>query len=147
MRKRIIYILLTGILIANSCKSYNDLNSNDEIIKFPCELNKHINDTILISGKYSGCMEYTSFNLIENDNCYEDFDMQLIFDNVELTEKHYRIFSEIEDCAASMKMILKGVLRKEMKKEYGHLGTNNAEFEVLEFVYLGKVKYKKIKTD
>ncbi len=117
---------------------------NEKIITRACELNNRINDTIVVSGIYSNCMEYSSFNLLEKDSCYEKFDMDLNLNEVEFTKELDKRLDEMQGCGVSMKMVLKGILRKEPNTEYGHLGTNNAEFEVLEFVDYGKVKHHKI---
>ncbi len=106
-------------------------------------MKEHVNDTILVSGIYSGCMEYKSFNLLEKDDCYDEFQMALDFNNVEFTSKIEKRLNKIQDCAASMKLVLKGILRKEKDSLYGHLGSNTAEFEILEFVDYGRVKIKK----
>jgi hypothetical protein len=120
---------------------------NEKIIKRACELNSQINDTLIISGILTGCMEYSSFNLIEIDSCNSEFNMELDLNNIEFTDKLYDKFAKIDDCAAESKMILKGVLQKEKNKEYGHLGSNNSEFKVLKIIYFGKVKIKKLKTE
>ena len=120
---------------------------NAKVITKACELNNRINDTVVISGIYSNCMEYSSFNLITKDNCYDQFDMDLNLNEVEFTPELDKRFDKIQGCGVSMKMILKGVLRKDTNAEYGHLGTNNSQLEVLEFVDYGKVKYHKLKTE
>lgn len=56
--------------------------------------------------------KYSSFNLIEKDKCYDQFDMQLDLNKAEITSELDRRFEEIEGCGVSMKMILKGILRK-----------------------------------
>ena len=134
-----VFILLT--FFNYSCKSQVAYYEGEKIIKKPCELNSRINDTIIVSGIYSGCMEYTSFNLLQNDDCYNDFEIDLNFDTVEISKNLETKLYKIQDCATSMKMTLKGVLEKNKSKKYGHLGTNNAELKVVEFINVGKVKY------
>lgn len=129
-----------------SCKSKLNYYQNRKVIKEACELNFHIKDTVVVGGIYSNCMEYSSFNLIEKDNCYDKFDMHLNFDKVTFTQEQRIRYYEMQGCMKSMKMILKGVLIQDEKSEYGHLGSNNSELEVLEIVYFGKVKSSKIKT-
>ena len=114
-------------------------------VKYPCDLNEHLNDTIIVSGILSGCMEYEWFDLLEKDNCSDDFQMDLDYNSVELTNSIEKRLNKIQDCAASMKLVLKGVLRKEKDSIYGHLGSNTAEFEILKFMNYGSVKYKKLK--
>lgn len=150
MNKSLINITTIGILIILtliSCKSKMTFHQNIKVITKACELNKRINDTIVVSGIYSNCMEYSSFNLIEKDNCYEQFDMDLNLNNVEFTPELDKRFDEMQGCGVSMEMILKGVLQKDSNIEYGHLGTNNSQLEVLEFVDYGKVKYHKLKEE
>jgi hypothetical protein len=142
--KKIIRIGILFTLIFISCKSSRTFYQNQKIIVKACDLNNRINDTIVVSGIYSNCMEYSSFNLIENDTCYEKFNMDLNLNNVELSSKLKKRFNDMLGCEVSMRMILKGVLRKNTNTEYGHLGTNNAEFEVLKFLNYGKVKYHNI---
>jgi hypothetical protein len=92
-------------------------------------------------------MEYSYFNLLKKDDCDTNFDMNLDFNNVEFTNKIDKKFNEMQGCGVYMKMILRGILHKDVHAAYGHLGTNNAEFEVLEFINTGKVKHFKIKTN
>ncbi|MCA0133915.1 hypothetical protein [Winogradskyella alexanderae] len=92
-------------------------------------------------------MEYSSFNLIEKDNCYNLFDMDLNLNAVEFTPELDKRFDKMQGCGVSMEMILKGVLRKEENALYGHLGTNNSQLIVFEFVKYGKVKYHKLKVE
>lgn len=120
---------------------------NVKVITKACELNNRINDTVVVSGIYSNCMEYSSFDLIEKDNCYDQFDMDLNLNEVEFTPELDKRFDEMQGCGVSMKMVLKGILRKDSNAEYGHLGTNNSQLEVLEFVDYGKVKYHKLKAE
>lgn len=120
---------------------------NQKVIVHACEINNRINDTIVISGIYSNCMEYSSFSPIEKDSCYHQFDMDLNLNRVEFTSQLDKRFNEMQGCGVSMKMILKGILRKDNSTDYGHLGTNNSQLEVLEFVEYGKVKYHKLKAE
>ena len=119
----------------------------DGFVKYPCDLKGHLNDTIIVSGIYSGCMEYSSFDLADKDDCYDEFQMALRFDSAEFTNKIDKRLNKIQDCAANMKLVIRGVLRKEKDSVYGHLGTNTAEFEILEFLDYGRVKYKKSNTE
>lgn len=118
-----------------------------KVITKACELNNRINDIIVIRGIYSNCMEYSSFNLIDQDNCYEQFNMELNLNHVEFSSELDKRFDEMQGCGVSMKMILKGILRKEKNVEYGHLGSNNSELKVLEFINYGKVKHQKLKVE
>ena len=122
-----------------SCRGYK----NENYITYPCELNNHLNDTITISGYYSICMsEYTAFDLFKKDNCSDDFTLDLDFSKLnseKLTEK----INQMQGCNTKMKMIIRGILKKEADREYGHLSTNDAEFKVLEILYLGKVIFPK----
>ena len=120
---------------------------NTKVITKACELNNRINDTVVISGIYSNCMEYSSFDLVEKDNCYELFNMDLNLNEVEFTPELDKRFDKMQGCGVSMKMILKGILRKDINSDYGHLGTNNSLLEVLEIVEYGKVKHHKLKTE
>ena len=49
----------------------------------------------------------------------------------------------MQGCTPKMKMVLKGILKKEADSEYGHLSTNDAEFKVLDILYLGEVIFPK----
>ena len=141
MKQYLILTFLSIIIIASflSCKA----SKNQNYITYPCELNNHINDTITISGYYSSCMsEYRGFDLLKKDNCSDNFTLDLDFNNVrnaKLTDK----INQMQGCTPKIKMILKGILKKEANIEYGHLGTNDAEFKVLEILYLGDVIFPK----
>jgi len=129
-------IILTSFL---SCKT----SKNQNYITYPCDLNNHLNDTITISGYYFSCMhEYTGFDLLKKDNCSDNYTLDLNFNNVdseELTEK----LNQMQGCTPKIKMKLKGILKKEAGNEYGHLGSNDAEFEILDIIYLGEVIFSK----
>ena len=134
-------------LYLTSCKSTGVYHNDEKIITTGCELNKRINDTVLISGIYSNCMEYSSFNVIEKASCYDLYDMDLDLNLIEFTPKLEKRFNEMQGCGVSMKMILKGILRKDSKADYGHLGTNNSLLEVIEVIDYGKVNYYKLEAE
>ncbi len=114
---------------------------NEKVITKACELNNRINDTIIISGVYSQCMEYTGFNALDKDSCQEKFDMELNFEQIEFPKDLLNKFNEIQGCTGTIKMTLKGILKTDSEIGYGHLGSNNAELIVQKVIDFGKVKY------
>lgn len=142
--KYIFAILSFIVFCSTSCKSTNTSLQKSNAIFKACDLVKRINDTIVVSGIYSECMEYSSFNLLENDECTDEFDMDLGFNQARFTEKIETRLDEMYGCGVSLRLTIKGILRKEKGVYYGHLGSNTAEFDVLEFIDFGKVKFKKL---
>lgn len=138
LKLNIISLVLFCIIIfgcANSKKTY----FKNEIVK-SCDLNLHLNDTVIVTGTYSKCMEYNSFYLKKRDECKELYNMDLRFsENSNYTDFKVN-FQKLTGCNQYVELTLKGIIRKQ-KKHYGHLGTNNAEFDVLEILVFGKVKH------
>jgi hypothetical protein len=126
------------------CNSTKTVITNENIITKSCALNGLLNDTIVIDGVYSTCMEYSSFQTIKKDDCFSEYKMEL-----NLSEKHIKtsIRKKVYDmvaCNASRRMVVKGIVSKD-KLNYGHLGTNNAEITVIEIIRLDDIKHRKIK--
>lgn len=126
------------------CSSTRTTSSANNIISKSCDINEVLNDTLIIEGVYSTCMEYSSFQTIKKDGCFEDYKMEL-----NLSEEHIKktILKKVYDmyaCNATRKMVVKGFVRKE-KEGYGHLGTNNAEITVIEVIRLDNIEYGKVK--
>ncbi|MEO9531606.1 MAG: hypothetical protein ABJG68_16795 [Crocinitomicaceae bacterium] len=110
-----------------------------------CLLNESIGDTIIISGIYSRCMEYQTFRTIKEDKCSDNFKMSLNWNKASNYEKYKSEFEKIQGCNQSMPIIVKGILEKEQAVKYGHLGTNDACFYVLDIIEFGAVKTQKNK--
>ncbi|TMU55532.1 hypothetical protein [Flagellimonas algicola] len=144
MKYYCVIISFMGFCVA-SCKLTNDSVQNQNVIYEACELADKINDTIVVRGTYSTCMEYSSFNPVKSDECYDAFDMDLRFNQAHFTKEVEARLDEMYGCGVSIKLTLRGILRKEKDRKYGHLGSNTAEFDVLDFIEYGKVKFKKLK--
>jgi hypothetical protein len=135
-------LLISYSVLLISCSSVNHLKSKDVITK-ACDLKTHLNDTIIIKGIYAKCVEYESFKLLKKDSCNDSFNMSLSFDLQSIEEKDLAELNKIGGCNQSVELCLKGIVRKE-KQTYGHLGSNNSLFEVIEFIEIGKVKTSKL---
>ena len=140
--KNIIYCL--AILLLMGCTSTKPVITSGSVITKSCDLNGLLNDTILIDGVLSTCMEYSSFQTIKKDDCISEYKMEF-----NLSERHIEksIRKEIYDmnaCNASRRILVKGIVRKD-DLDYGHLGTNNTEITVIDIIRLGDIKYGKIK--
>ena len=149
MNKYLLNSISTGVLILLllfSCKLKLTYYQGAKVISKACELHNKINDTVVVRGFYSRCMEYDSFNLMEKDGCYDDFDLELNFNKLDFSTKFDKRFDKMQGCGVSMKMVLKGVLEKDSLARYGHLGTNNAQLHLLEIVNFGRVEYVKLKS-
>lgn len=86
--------------------------------------------------------EYIGFDLLKKDNCSDNYTLDLDFNNIQ-SEKLTEKINQMQGCTPKMKMVLKGILKKEADSEYGHLDTNDAEFKVLDILYLGEVIFPK----
>lgn len=133
----VLLISCSALLI--SCSTANHFISKDAITK-ACDLKTHLNDTIIVHGTYSKCVEYESFQLIKNDSCRDSFNMQLVFNDN--NNSHHSDLEKVQGCNQFVEICIKGIVRKD-KQSYGHLGTNNAEFEVLELIEFGEIKTRK----
>lgn len=142
------YIFVLTALAAFYLNYFPSSNASFQVqkpITKSCDLNDKINDTIIVAGTYSVCMEYSSFYLLEKNKCDSEFNMSLGFNQARFTNKIENRLDKMDGCGVSLKLTIKGIFRKEKDANYGHLGSNSAEFEVLEFIKYGKVKSKKIK--
>ena len=135
--KQTVFLISCSVLL-NSCSTANHFISKDVIIK-SCDLKAHLNDTIIVHGTYSKCVEYESFQLIKNDSCRDSFNMHLIFSDLKILQPE---FKKLQGCNQFVELRMKGIVRKDMQS-YGHLGSNNAEFEVLELIEFGEIKTQK----
>lgn len=148
-KKSILLIAGLGIflfLMLQSCKSNAAFYNKQKIITGSCELNNKINDTVIIKGIYSECVEYSSFRAIKKDSCTKHFSMSLNFDQIELPKRFYKTLSKLEFCNQTIEMTLQGILKNNDPNGYGHLGTNNAELIVLKILDYGKIKIQEPKT-
>lgn len=104
-----------------------------------CDLQTSLNDTIILRGLYSRCVEYSSFHLKNKDACRDSFDLALNFNSTINFEDFKGQFDQLAGCNQRVELTLRGIARND-KNQYGHLGTNNSEFEVLEILNFGKIK-------
>ncbi len=130
-----LYVSFLFFLI--SCSTTQQLVINNAITK-SCDLKEKLNDTIVVKGIYSKCVEYESFKLIRKDDCVDSFNMKLNFDQQSNEEKDLAELKKLAGCNQSIELCLKGIVRKE-NQTYGHLGSNNALFEVIDFIKIGRV--------
>lgn len=128
-------LLISCSVLLNSCSTANHFMSKDVINK-SCDLKALLNDTIIVHGTYSKCVEYESFQLIKNDSCRDSFNMHLIFSDLKILQTE---FKKLQGCNQFIELGMKGIVRKDLQS-YGHLGSNNAEFEVLEIIEFGEIK-------
>ncbi len=131
-------LLISCSVLLISCSTANHFMSKDVITK-ACDLKTHLNDTIIVHGTYSKCVEYESFQLIKNDSCRDSFNMHLIFSDLKILQTE---FKKLQGCNQIIELRMKGIVRKDLQS-YGHLGSNNAEFEVLEIIEFGEIKTRK----
>lgn len=132
-------LLISCSVLLISCSTANHFMSKDAITK-ACDLKTHLNDTIIVHGTYSKCVEYESFQLIKNDSCRDSFNMQLVFNDN--NKSHHADLEKVQGCNQFVEICIKGIVRKDLQS-YGHLGSNNAEFEVLEIIEFGEIKTRK----
>jgi len=145
LRKKEKYIIAIGILIILtfiSCKSKAIFYENDTVLTKACELNNRINDTIIIKGVYSQCMEYSGFSAIKKDSCQENYYIYLNFDQITFPKDLLNKFYQIQGCNGTIKMTLKGILENDSEIGYGHLGSNNAELIVQKVIDFEELIYK-----
>jgi predicted transport protein len=136
--------LLVSLFFLIGCNLSKTSISNETTISKSCEIEEKLNDTLIIDGVYSTCMEYSSFQTIKNDECYSDYKMELNISKSHIKESVIKKVYKMNGCNASRRMVLKGIIKND-KTNYGHLGTNNAEIIVLEIIKLDEIKYDKIK--
>lgn len=132
MKHIITYILI--FILFQSCQTSSKLNSKNSI-KSSCDLINHTNDTVIIDGIYTSCMEYSFFRTFKTNKCSDKLRMELNLSEVQIDKKVLTEISTMIYCNASKRMLLKGVLRNN-KPGYGHLNTNNYEFIVVEIIKL-----------
>ena len=141
--KRLLKINITSqvlfCLIIFGCANSKKTYFKNETVK-SCDLSLRLSDTIVVTGIYSKCMEYNSFYLKKSDKCKDLYNMDLRFSKNSNYADFKVDFQKLIGCNQYVELTLKGIVRKQ-KKQYGHLGTNNAEFEVLEILAFGKVKH------
>jgi len=145
LRKTETYIILIGvlsILTFISCNSKAFFHKNDKVLTKACELNNRINDTIIIKGIYSQCMEYSVFKPIKKDSCQENYYINLNFDQTVFPKDLLNKFYQIQGCNGTIKMTLKGILKNESEIGYGHLGSNNTEMIIQKVIDFGELIYK-----
>ena len=140
---RSVLLMTVVISIFGSCQSIRKRSNQIQLINSSCDLQDRVNDTIVVSGSYSRCMEYSRFNTLKNDSCSANSNIELDWKQVGTNHKLYRKINKINEfgCGGSIKMILKGVLKKGKLHGYGHAGSNDMELEVIEVMKLGRVKY------
>ena len=132
-------ILFFLSLLSFSCSSADLNRGRLGFVNF-CDLPKHVGDTVWVKATYSGFEEYWGLN---GRSC-NDLDVDLQYANwSDLNSEIDSLFSKVHDeyYMYKMKLEVRGVFENKMK-EYGHLGSNNGLFTVLEF---GKVELKRHK--
>lgn len=134
--KSVFQIVFSLLLLG--CANSKNVTYKNEIIK-SCELQNYINDTIIVRGFYSECVEYSSFYLVKKDKCRDSFNMDLHFSNNSNFDDYRKDFNQIVGCNQFVELTLKGIARNSIK-QYGHLGSNNSEFEVIEILNFGKIR-------
>jgi hypothetical protein len=107
-------------------------------------LNEKLGETLIIEGIYSTCMEYSSFQTIKKDKCYDNYQMELELSGQSLDKDLVKGIYEMYVCNASIRLIVKGTIEKN-EYGYGHLSLNNARINVLEIIKYDDIKYSKIK--
>ena len=102
-----------------------------------------INDTIVVRGRYSRCMEYSGFSTLEKDSCSAKSSIELNWKGITDNAEFYKKINKINEygCGGSMGMTLKGVLKKDKLRGYGHAGSSDMELVIVEIIDLKRVKY------
>ncbi len=135
-----LFKLLIIVFVFYSCKSSLKFHRGEKVIYNSCVLKEKINDTVVLSGNYFGCMEGYSF-VLDDLNCSKKYLMDLDFESITVGKKLNKRFDELfGGCVTSMNMILKGVFITGSKEGYGHLGENNSKLIVIEVIDFGKVE-------
>jgi hypothetical protein len=113
------------IIKSNYSESYN----LDEIRDI-CNLPNLRNQEVIIKGSFEGIDEYWSLYPIQK-KCDPIINIELNIDRLDLSRGQRNIFNETFKSYSKRHILLvvKGVYRDE-KKEFGHLGSNQAEFVV-----------------
>jgi hypothetical protein len=135
----VLTLLLTVFSCSKDLERSNDLDFRP--IKYSCELSNKINNTLFIEGLYTICMEYRSFQAHHQDECYDDFQMSLNFDDLTIPKQ----LLDLNECEVSVRLIIEGVLKKNSELKYGHLGSNNSEVQVLKIVDMGSIERHPVK--
>ncbi|OEK01203.1 hypothetical protein BFP97_06620 [Roseivirga sp. 4D4] len=130
--------LLFIILLNTSCDPliYTDIKKGRVGI---CQLPEYVGDTVRISGVYSGFEEYWRLS----DHRCPSLKIELDISAFETLPKTIdKAFTDAYDNYVNSSLLLdvKGVFSQGGSNGYGHLGSNNAEFRVIEFVSVKKVK-------
>ncbi|NLR91388.1 hypothetical protein [Flammeovirga agarivorans] len=134
----IIAFVLTLVSIQLTAQNFKKITTS-------CDLNYHEGDTLTIKGKFSSCMEYSSFETIKTDSCSSSFQMELNFNEISENQKLTSNFHKLSGrCGGYFNLTLTGILKKESKNGYGHLGTNNTEFVVIAVEKIGNLKFSKL---
>ncbi len=135
-----VYRLSCLTLICHSCISSNinpTVEFRDEIPKIEfCQLPNYVDQMVSIQGMYSGYEEYWS--IIEPEGCEPELKVEVQFIDSYMFPKEYeRDFKEVHsnyyDSYLELEII--GIFENEMET-YGHLGSNNALFRVIEITNL-----------
>lgn len=124
-------------VISFSCSSVNHSRIRQDFVNF-CDLPEYEGDTVWVTASYSGIEEYWGLNGRGCDNLSVELGYRNWF---ELGDELDSLFSKVHDeyYMYNLKLEVKGVFEK---GNYGHLGSNNGLFSVIEF---GKVELKRIR--
>ena len=88
-------------------------------------------------------MEYKDFVTSKKDKCQDDFRMNLLWDDSNVSDSTIQeIYNEIA-CNAHRDMTLKGVMFRN-ESGAGHLGLLKYEFSVIEIIEISEVHYSRV---
>lgn len=131
-------VLLSVIILNTGCDPliYRDTQKHRVSL---CKLPKFEGDTVRVAGVYSGFEEYWSFHGRKCTGLKIELDLSGF---EKLPEAIDEAFSEVHDNYYNSSLVLDitGVFSQGKPGGYGHLGSNNGNFKVLEFLSVKKVK-------
>lgn len=136
------YLLFIAFVFAFGSKSFppSRYMRQESVITKSCDLNKRLNDTLIIEGIYSSCMEYSFFQTMEEDQCSADYKMELELPDEGLDEVLVNKIYAMQACNASRRLKVRGIVEKS-QQGYGHLNSNNSRIGVLEILEYDPIKY------
>jgi len=143
MKKVILVILILTVNLFMGCHSTRFMGQ-EMVIRKSCELNERLGDTLIVEGIFSTCVEYSSFQTIKKDSCFEDYQMELELSSKNLNQDLVKELYEMYFCNEYRRLVVKGTIEKN-QFGYGHLNSNNAKIIVIEIIEYDDIKYSKIK--
>jgi hypothetical protein len=140
----IIALILVGItykgmkyLLRSSPSIYTD----KEYVKYPCDLQGHIDDTVYVKGRTLRQKNHERFLLSEKDKCQLELAMDLDFSQTALfTDEIKSEYKKVDYADKTQEMILYGVLRRYINVPADETERNRYALEVIKVLRIGDIK-------